>query len=686
LTLRVPTGWEAVSNTPGVVVDTSGGRTIAFGQTPPLSSYLFSFAAGRFSVDSAIRSGRTLRMYHRETDTAKVAANRDAVVDLHDRALRWLESYTGIPYPFAKFDLVAVPAFQFGGMEHPGAVLYRASSLFLDASATQSELLGRASLIAHETAHMWFGDLVTMEWFDDVWMKEVFANFFAAKIVNPSFPEVDHDLRFFLAHHPAAYEVDRTEGTNPIRQELENLREAGSLYGAIIYQKAPIVMRQLERLIGEGTMREGLREYLLANQFSNASWPDLIELLDARTETDLRSWSRAWVEERGRPTVRTTLERTGDRVVGVRLEQEDPLGRRLTWPQTTAVALGYDDRVVTLDVDLAEASAVSPVTSGLPIPRFVLTGVDGISYGRFALDSASRRYLLERARDLPAALQRGVAWMSLWESLLAGDLAADAFIDASLTWIANEPDELVLQRLLSGLERAFWRFLPDHARIAASPRVERVLWQEIQRPHGTSRKAALFDSFLSVALSSEATGTLVRLWRGDGEVPGLPLTERQLSLMAQELALRDHPDARDLLTRQLERIGNPDRKAHFAFVMPALSPDERVRDSVFGSFRLRSNRTRESWVLDAVRYLNHPLRARTAEKYIHPGLSLVEQIQATGDIFFPSRWVSALLSGHRSRTAAAVVRRFLDERPDYPQRLRGKILQAADELFRAGER
>ena len=137
-------------------------------------------------------------------------------------------------------------------MEHPGSVFYNANSMLLDESATQNQFLGRASLISHETSHMWFGDLVTMKWFNDVWMKEVFANFMAAKIVNPSFPEVNHELRFLLQHYPAAYDVDRTEGANPIRQDLANLNEAGSLYGAIIYQKAPIVMRQLELLVGTG--------------------------------------------------------------------------------------------------------------------------------------------------------------------------------------------------------------------------------------------------------------------------------------------------------------------------------------------------------------------------------------------------------------------------------------------------
>ena len=137
-------------------------------------------------------------MFHRETDAAKVARNRDALFDLHAKSLAWLEDYTGIKYPWGKFDFVLIPSFQFGGMEHPGAIFYNASSMMLDESATQNQLLNRASTIAHETSHMWFGDLVTMRWFNDVWMKEVMANFMAAKIVNPSFPEVNHDLRFLV--------------------------------------------------------------------------------------------------------------------------------------------------------------------------------------------------------------------------------------------------------------------------------------------------------------------------------------------------------------------------------------------------------------------------------------------------------------------------------------------------------
>ena len=162
-----------------------------FTETEPISSYLFSFVAGDFKVEVGERAGRRMAMYHRETERDRVTRNLDTIFDLHASALEWLEGYTGIPYPFEKFDLVLIPALQYGGMEHPGAILYRAGSLLLDESATQNELLGRASLIAHETAHQWFGDLVTIEWFNDVWMKETFAAFMAVKIVNPAFPDVD---------------------------------------------------------------------------------------------------------------------------------------------------------------------------------------------------------------------------------------------------------------------------------------------------------------------------------------------------------------------------------------------------------------------------------------------------------------------------------------------------------------
>ncbi len=683
LTLDVPSSWTAVANAPLERADTTAeGVRLVFRETAPLSTYLFAFVAGKFHAEERQRDGRVLRMYHREDNLRTIRRNLDEVFDLHARALRWLEEYTGIPYPFEKFDFVAIPSFQFGGMEHPGAVLYRSSSLFLEESASQNQLLGRASLIAHETAHMWFGDLVTMRWFDDVWMKEVFANFMAAKIVEPSFPEINHELRFFLAHHPRAYAVDRTAGTNPIRQELGNLREAGTLYGAIIYQKAPIVMRHLERTIGEEAMRDGLREYLARFQFANASWTDLITILDGLTSEDLASWSHVWVEEPGRPTITASVTRE-DTARAVLVEQRDPWERGRVWNQWIQIAFGIPDAVATIPVQLRASEARVPIRSPGRAASFLLAGADGLGYGRFLLDTRSRQFLVEHLPSLENPLHRAAAWVALWEHVLDGDVAAETFIVQTLQSLTAEPDELIVEYVTGLLETAYWRFVRSSTRGELASRVEAALWSALDRSVTQTRKGALFEAIVSMTLTDEGTNRLISIWRGDEAVAGLPLEERQLTRLAEALALRGVSNADSILDVQASRIGNPDRRARFAFVRPSLAEGPAVRDSVFRSFANPANREREPWVLDAVGYLHHPLRADHAIRYVRPSLELTEEIQRTGDIFFPLRWLEAMLDGHQSAEAAEIVVGFLAERPDYPRQLRGKVLQAADDLFRA---
>jgi aminopeptidase N len=689
LTLTYPAEWQAVSNGAALpeapsTNGPSGTRTTRFAETAPLSTYLFSFVVGDFRMEEAERAGRTFRMFHRETDAAKVARNRDAIFDLHARALAFMEDYTALPYAFGKFDFVLIPAFQFGGMEHAGKILYNASGLMLDESATQNQQLGRASVIAHETAHMWFGDLVTMRWFNDVWMKEVFANFMAAKIVNPSFPEVNHPLRFLLAHYPAAYEVDRTAGANPIRQPLDNLQEAGSLYGAIIYQKAPVMMRHLEALLGEASFRDGLREYLAAHRFGNATWTDLIEVLDRRTPADLQAWSRVWVEAPGRPTLTTTLDVRDGRISRLRFSQSDPRQRGLVWPQQLRVALGLPDGVRMLPVMMDGASVDVPDAVGLPAPRWVLPSADGWAYGDIVLDAESRGALL---RDLPTLgdpLLRGSAWVTLWDGLLEQRIRADEFLTASLAALPRETDEQLTARILGYTQAAWWRFLEPSARMAQAPALEALLREGLTRASTAGQKASWFGALRQVALTAPTVDWLRQVWSRQVRIEGLPLSENDETALALELAVREIDGWQAVLDTQLARIDNPDRKGRFAFVMPALSADPVVRERWFRALADAGNRRREPWVLEGLSYLHHPLRARASAGFIAPSLELLWDIQRTGDIFFPKRWLDSTLGGHRSPEVAAMVRQFLDSRPaGYPERLRQMTLQSADELFRA---
>ena len=685
LELEIPSDWRAVANGLRLSREMDGERaTVLFGETAPISSYLFSFAAGRFEVVEQERDGRTFAMYHRETDQESVQRNAQDILALHHDAVAWMEDYTGIPYPFDKFEFVAMPSFQYGGMEHPGAILYRSEALFLDPTATQNMELGRASLIAHETAHQWFGDLVTMEWFTDVWMKETFANFFAAKIVNPAFPDIDHDLRFLLAHYPAAYSVDRTAGSNPIRQPLINLNEAGTLYGAIIYEKAPIVVRQLERLIGEEALRDGLREYLSTYAYANADWADLVTILNGQSDDDLVAWSRVWVDESGRPRIRSTLATEEGLVTQLVLEQEDPAGNGRLWNQRFDVYLGYQaSSPYTTSAHLRGSRVEVPAVRGRAVPDYVLVNGAGVAYGSMSLDERSKTFLLESLEDIEEPLLRAVSWLSLWDAVLEEELQPTRFLQLVRRVLPTESVEQNVALVLGYLETTYWKYLsvPDRAQLASD--LEEMLWQGVVASESVSERAAYFRAYRGIASTEAAVERLYAVWQGDDVVPGLTLTERDLTTLALELAVRSVDGAADIVRTQLDRIENADRRAEFEFIMNAVSAVPSDRDEFFAQLADESNRERETWVLRGLQYLHHPIRAQQAERYLPESLELLEEIQRTGDIFFPERWLGTTLSGHQTESAATIVQDYMAAHPELPGRLRLKVLQAADSLFRA---
>jgi aminopeptidase N len=214
--------------------------------------------------------------------------------------------------------------------------------------------------------------------------------------------------------------------------------------------------------------------------------------------------------------------------------------------------------------------------------------------------------------------------------------------------------------------------------------LERTLREGLTAAATPSLKSAWFSALRDVAVSEDSLALLERVWRKTEDVPGLTLAEPDYITLAQELAVRSRPHWQEILDTQLTRIENPDRKARFEYVRPALSHDQSVRDAFFERLKQPAFRQREAWVLEAVGYLHHPLRAAAAEKYIPDSLNLLREIQRTGDIFFPKRWMDATLGGHSSATSARMVARFLAELPrDYPDRLRRVILSSSDDLFRA---
>jgi len=689
LRLTLPAGWKAIAN--GAAAQAGDGR-VTFQPSDRISTYLFSFAAGKFFDTSRTIDGRTMHLLYRETDEARLRFSIDSIFRIEGQALRFMQDYTGIAYPFQKFDFVAIPDFQFGGMEHPGAIQYKASTLFLDSGATREQLISRSNLLSHETAHMWFGDLVTMTWFNDVWMKEVFANFMADKItehreaLNLTLPDNNYDLKFLTDHYPAAYSVDRSAGAHPIRQQLDNLNEAGSLYGNIIYHKAPIVMRQLEGLMGEEPFRDGLRDYLKKYAGGNATWPDLIHCLQPHTKLDLTAWNAVWVNEAGRPKFTYEMKLKNGKIADLIVRQQGEDGSKRVWPQKFKIILSGEE--IEVNSDAAEVHVAEAV--GKEEPGFILFNSDGRGYGVFPLHKDLRDHYgwgaIPNGAGGATPLMRSANYINLYENMLDGAGFSPRELLSYCRARFGEPDELALNVVLEQLQSIFWRFQTKAGRDSIADDIEDDLWRALLLARAKNNKKLLFRAYTNIATTRAAMDTLFAVWRDRHPPAGVILTEDDYTNLAAALALRDYPDSKGILVEQLSRITNPDRRQRLQFLMPSLSNNEAERDSFFFSLRKPEFLRREASVATGLAYLHHPLRAATAKKYLRPSLDWLEDIQRTGDVFFPQSWLQASFGWCRTPAEAQIVRDFLMVHPDYNPRLKAKILQASDLLFRAANR
>ena len=615
LTLALPEGWTAVSNT---AISEIRENVVSFAATEPLSTYLFSFVAGKFERLEASRGGRTVAMYHRETDAGRIAQSGDIFKLVFD-SLEWLEQYTGIPYPFAKYDFVAIPDFQYGGMEHTGATLYNAGRLFTGDSPTTGELLNRASLIAHETAHMWFGDYVTMRWFDDVWTKEVFANWFAAKMVRPMFPGINHELSDLMTLYASAYEEDRTEGRVPIHQDLDNLSDAGLIYSNTIYDKAPIVMEMLSEKLGPERFQSCIREYLKRFAYANASWDDLVGIFDASTDEDIRTWSQTWIETAGMP------EHTGPG-----------------------------------DGDVLEEG------------RYWIPNRDGHGYGWYRPDTASMDYIMANWSGY-GETERMSLLMTLYENSWHGELERGSFVGWCSSMLPQEKNPLIFSSLISYASKENARLDDENPSFA-----ETLLSIAASPGQGSERRLLAFRSLCTAASSESQWKELYRIWREREPYPGLTLSEKDYTNLAYRLMTAYPDSAEEIAAIQRSRITNPDRLGTFDFVCRAATPDSSARRALFESFLASpDNRRPESRVLQALALLCRKELREEAENYIIPSLAMLPEIQATGDIFFPSRWCGTLLECQLDNDSARrKVHDFLAGNPDINPLLVKKILQS----------
>ncbi len=677
--INMPKNWSAITNGKPYLEEETSEQTkrISYSESKPISTYLWAFAAGEFKKVSDTRNGVEISMYHLEEDSLKLNRSITPVFNQVFHSLQWLESFTQIKYPFNKYDLVCIPSFQFSGMEHPGAVYYRQEKLFLSETPTQEELLNRAQLIAHETAHMWFGDLVTMKWFSGVWQKEVFANFMADKIVKEQFPKLNHELTFLTTHFPSSFSVDRTQAANPIEQKLDNLENASSMYGTIIYHKAPIVMNQLEKLMGDHKLQQGLRKYLATYSYKNASWADLIKILTELSEYDLELWSKNWVNEPGRPIIEFVAE---DDQLFVKQTPEYSDSSKV-WAQRIKYVKVNNNQLQTEELELLTRKQRVADEK----PQFILPSVDASGYGLFVFDPISLEYALNNIYHWDDDLIPGSVLVHLYENLLHGNVTPDKYLTMLCRSVENIDNEQLLSLICDQLSNVFWRCSGAELRIRMAPELEDALLNKMNEVQSLGIRRMLVKTWASIALTPQGLKKLRQVVIRKKEMADVQLSERDLSKMAMQLALKDSALDDAFLIAMAEDIKDEDVRGMLEFVSPVFSKDNAVVDAFVEGLSNQENRKKENWVLTAMAFIHHPYHQEHNMKYLNGALELTKTIKETGSLFFPMSWVQVTLRGYGSAEALKIIDYFFKDHPVYPEDLKAKILQSVDMVSRVSK-
>lgn len=684
LTLSAPSDWQVASaakrldtSPVGITPKEEGKQLVRFSETELIPTYLFSFVAGRFQKAAEDRDGQTVNIYYRETDAKKLAQLPEVFNEIF-HSINWLESYTGIKLPFQKYDAVILPGFQFGGMEHVGLIQFNDKRIFTGEHPTPDEELARMELIAHETSHLWFGDLVTMQWFNDVWTKEVFANLMASKISNELFTAINHDLNFVRSYNVTALAEDRTQGTHPIQQELDNLNSAGLLYGNIIYDKAPVMMRGLEEQMGSQAFKAGIQAYLKKFAYANATWDDLISIFSQQAPSaNLPQFSEVWVKQKGMPTITFSLQPSSDKAkTTIIAEQHDVYSRDIIWPQRFFLGLVLaDGSVMVHDVDMRHKTERIEAWVDHPVEH-IIPNWGGLGYARFVSSQQDLVWQMENWHKTADDIARLAMIMNIHEARLSHQITSAEAFKSLCNGVENEENALIASTCADCLVSEV-----EAMDMGASERQEAewCLWNLAESHPVPSCRQKLTRALFALATDSRIINTLYGMWQNQ---TGSLLNQNDYTNLCYELALRMPASWEQILATQRARLSrNADLLREFDFISRACNPSQEAQQELFNTLLEPANRAVEPWVRRLLALLNSPLREPGNNCFIGPGLDELLEVKQTGDIFFPKNWVASLLGGHRSDQARQLVLDFINTHPDYPKSLSNKLLQAAYHLL-----
>ncbi len=472
--VKAPKEWTVVSNSDGA---TNDGGVWRFPTTKVISTYLSALVAGEYHSVHRRHGDIGLGMYCRQSLAEYLDTETAEIVDITSSGLDYFASKYGIPYMFGKYDQLFVPEFSSGAMENPGCVTFNERYIFRS-RVTQAARQRRANTILHEMAHMWFGDLVTMKWFDDLWLNESFATYMGS-LASAEATRFKDAWTFFAADTKVEARIqDEMPTTHPIVADIPDVEAVHLNFDKITYNKGGAVLKQLAAWLGEDTFFDGVHLYLERHSYANATLADFLAALEEASGRDLKEWAHVWLEQAGVNKLAAELEIEDGKIKSAAVSQTAPASHPIMRPHHLRIGLfdvipsplggegqgeGTFKRRITVELDVDGARTPVPQLVGETATDFVLVNDGDLAYARVELDTRSLDVLLKGRLKLDDDLARAVAWGSLWDMVRNAELRPSDYVDISLQSIDIETDPAVFQSLIFRTFAAFEDYAePSH--------------------------------------------------------------------------------------------------------------------------------------------------------------------------------------------------------------------------------
>ncbi len=531
--VTAPAGWEVVSNTPAVrrppLGDPSEHPVVwSFAATPPISTYLAAIVAGPYHVVREQHRGIALGLYCRQSLAQYLDPSE--IFEITRQGLDFYERVFGYPYAFGKYDQLFVPEFSFGAMENAGCVTFSEGMIFRS-RVTEAARERRADTILHEMAHMWFGDLVTMRWWDDLWLNESFATFMAILSQVRATRFRQGWTTFANQVKSSARRQDQLPTSHPIAADMPDIESVHLNFDAITYQKGASVLRQLVAWLGEDAFLEGVRRYFRRREFANAELADFLAALEEGSGRDLKTWSKEWLQTAGVNTLRVATATTAadgtPTMTACAIVQEAPP----EWPTLRSHRLGVglydlaDGRLLRRrfhELDVVGARTEVPALIGERLPDLVLLNDGDLAYAKIRLDDRSLSTLTRHLAGLPDSLARALCWSAAWDMVRDAELPARRFYPLVLRNIHGETEIAVLQRLLEQYAGGVHVYGDPRHAAAALGELAAFARHALERAEpGGDFQLAWARAFIASARSEDHVGVVRELLEGTITYPGL---------------------------------------------------------------------------------------------------------------------------------------------------------------------